>query len=430
MGGGPAGLMSALLLGRRGIRTTVLERHQDFLRDFRGDTIHPSTMQILADLGLLDEFLTLPVAPMREVTLSFRGVETPLADFSALPVACPWIGFVPQWHFLDLLARHAEATGNVTILRSSDVTSAVEHAGRVVGVRVRSEGGESTLSAALVVAADGRDSRLVAGAGFARRAWGSPMDVLWFRLPRHQGERIPFFHGGDGILVCIDRDEFWQIAYAIPARDGAAGTWNETRDPDQRCSTASADVASADAGGAGQGDASIRSLRQHVRTLEPALADRVDRLAPGDLHRLRVRIDRLRRWHRSGLIAIGDAAHAMSPAGGVGVNLAIQDAVALVRLVAPSIERGTTSDAELARVQRRRTWPTVATQTVQRMIARTMFRPPSDGPPRLPLPLALARRSRAVRRLIGRFIGMGVRPERPGVAAVPNAPGATPPTVP
>lgn len=380
VGGGPAGLMLGLLLARAGIHTTVLERHEDFLRDFRGDTVHPSTQEVLADIGLLDEFLALPHDDMPTVSMRYHGEDITLADFRRLPTRRRAIAFLPQWDFLDLLARAGASTGQFDLRMRTAATGLIYDAGRVVGVRLTSPEGPGELRAKLVVAADGRDSALRAAAGFHPRRLASGMDVLWFRLPKAPDQHVAFFQTGTDTLIAIDRGEFWQVAAII-----GAGSWSGD-------------------------DQGLNTLRSRIARLEPMFADSLAQVTLADVHLLRVRLERLRRWSRDGLLVIGDAAHAMSPAGGVGINLAIQDAVATANLLAPRLARARPTARTLAKVQRRRALPAAITQAIQRRVqdATIGSDPASPTPPFI----TLLRRVPAVRHITGRIVGLGVRLER------------------
>lgn len=380
VGGGPAGLMLGLLLARRRLRVTVVEKHADFLRDFRGDTIHPSTQDLLGELGLLEEFLTLPHADMPRVTLSWHGTELTLADFSRLPTRRKVMTFMPQWDFLDLLAAAASRHQGFQLRRSTRIDGLVREDGRVVGVTGVGDDGPLELRARLVVDASGRDSTLRQQAGLVPTGVAAAMDVLWFRLPRVGDEAYPFVQAGAGMIITIDRGDFFQIAHVIPA-----GTWTGA-------------------------DSDVERMKERIRSISPRLGVAAADLTASDVHLLRVRLERLRRWYVDGMLCIGDAAHAMSPAGGVGINLAIQDAVAAARILAPVLQRGAPSPRDLRRVQRRRTWPVRVTQRVQRTLQKPLLSRREPGSP-LPAPLRLLRRYPALTRLTGRFVGLGARPE-------------------
>lgn len=390
VGAGPAGLMLGLLLARAGVNVTVIEKHKDFLRDFRGDTIHPSTMEVMDQLGLLDEFLTLPhqVAPHLHAEMGGRSVT--IADFSRLPVRCRYIVFMPQWDFLDFIARKAAEYPSFRLLMGHRTVGLVERDGRVAGVRTLApDGKERSVEADLVVGADGRDSVVRQSAGLAVRDLGSSVDVLWMRLSR--GESDPPFamgHAGPSQgLVMIDRGDYWQIGFVI-----AKGGFEERK------------------------AAGIEAFRTALAALAPLPAERFEELADwGHVHLLKVRADRLETWWKPGLLCIGDAAHAMSPIGGVGVNLAVQDAVAASNILARPLREGRLRDAHLAAVQKRRSFPTKATQKMQAMMRRK--RPNgSEGqrsaPSRPAAVMRLLTRSRWLPHLAGRFMGLGFRPER------------------
>lgn len=383
VGGGPAGLMLGLLLVRQGLAVTVVEKHADFLRDFRGDTIHPSTQQLLGDLGLLDEFLARPHADMDRVTLSWHGTELTLADFSHLPTPRRVMSFMPQWDFLDLLAEAAARHPGFRLLRSTRIDDVVREAGRIVGVTGADAEGVVEVRARVVVDASGRDSTIRGSGGLTPRGVAAAMDVLWFRLPKEPGQDYPFIQAGAGMIITIDRGDFLQIAHVIPA-----GSWAGT-------------------------DGDVERMTRRLVSISPRLGAAASGIRGDEVHLLRVRLERLRRWYADGMLCIGDAAHAMSPAGGVGINLAIQDAVAAARILGPALTQGRPRRADLRRVQRRRTWPTVVTQAVQRALQGPLLSTSDAGAP-LPLPLRLLRRHPALSRLTGRFVGLGARPERLG----------------
>lgn len=389
-GCGPAGAMLGLLLARAGVDVTVLEKHADFLRDFRGDTIHASTLQVLRELGILDAFRRLPHQKVPRIQVETDDGLTTFADFETLRGHFPYIALVPQWDFLDFLTAEAARYPGFTLRRNAEVTDLSYDNGRVSGLRYETpDGAEHEIRARLTVAADGRHSRVRRPAGLIPKEFGAPMDVLWLRLPRRPGDRQGSFGrlSSGHFLVLLERTEHWQIADVIPK-----GTYESMR------------------------ARGIDALRSDFARLVPFVADRVGEIRDwDDVRMLRVRIDRLRRWHRPGLLCIGDAAHAMSPVGGVGINLAIQDAVAAANLLAKPLARGELDRADLARVQRRRRPPTVATQLVQRAAQRRVIRPVlSAGRNRalaLPAPLRLLARLPAVRRVPAWFVAVGFRPE-------------------
>jgi 2-polyprenyl-6-methoxyphenol hydroxylase-like FAD-dependent oxidoreductase len=404
VGGGPAGMMLGLLLSRAGIDTVVLEKHGDFLRDFRGDTIHPSTLQVLDELGLLEAFLELPHQKVYEFQVQTAdGEMANVADFGSLHTRSPFIAFIPQWDFLDFIAGRARSSPAFHLRMRTEATDLLTHEGRVGGVRAQSPEGDVEVHADLVVACDGRGSVLRDRAGLPVRTKGSPIDVLWFRLPRRPDD--PGQAGGrlarGLVVVLLNRTDAWQCGYVIPK--GAA------EDVRKR---------------------GLEPLRHEVAEIAPFLADRVQEVRSWDqVPLLSVRVDHLRRWWRPGLLCIGDAAHAMSPVGGVGINLAIQDAVATANALASPLLRHTLEPRDLQRVQRRRMWPTRATQRIQLLLQDRLLAPSLRGAvdPRLPLPIKVLARFPILQRAAGRLVGMGFRPEhvRTPVASLPPAPAPT-----
>ncbi len=382
-------MMLGLLLARAGVDVIVVEKHADFLRDFRGDTIHPSTLEALHDLGLLEDFLKLPHQEARELTGRIGDVVIPLADFSHVPTHAKFIAFMPQWDFLDFLAERAKRYPSFRLAMSTAVEGLIEENGRVAGVTARTKDGLLAIRADLTIGADGRHSTVRRAAGFTPQDLGAPMDVLWFRLSRRESDPLETFGRIDAgqILVLINRGEHWQCGYVI-----AKGSGDRLK------------------------ALGIEALRERIAALAPFIADRVGELESFDAVKLlTVTVDRLPLWHKPGLLCIGDAAHAMSPIGGVGVNLAIQDAIAAANLLAePLFGEGILSNEALAKVQARREWPTKATQAIQvfiqkNMISRVLASPGKIKPPRF---FRLFIHFPILRRLPAHIIGIGVRPER------------------
>ncbi|HTV45191.1 MAG TPA: FAD-dependent oxidoreductase [Stellaceae bacterium] len=392
-GGGPAGMMLGLLLARAGVPVMVLEKHADFLRDFRGDTIHPSTLEIMHELGLLDEFLRRPHQEARIIGAQIGDDFLDIADFTHLPTRCGFIAFMPQWDFLDFIAGQARRYPTFQLKTQAEVTELIEEGGRIAGVRAKTPEGEMVVRADLVIGADGRHSTVRDKAGFVIDGIGAPMDVLWLRLSRRADDPAQTLGRADTgrILVMLNREDYWQCAFVI-----AKGGFEDIR---QR---------------------GLPAFREEITRLAPWLGERVDELADwSDVSLLSVAVDRLRVWHRPGLICIGDAAHAMSPIGGVGINLAIQDAVAAANILAPALRQGAASEDNLRAVQRRREFPTRAMQRVQvmlqnRVIGRVLHSTAKLSPPLL---LRLLGHCPRLQRLPARLIGLGFRREHVRIAA-------------
>ncbi len=400
VGGGPAGMMLGFLLARSGVAVTVLEKHKDFFRDFRGDTVHPSTLELMHELGLLDAFLSLPHQQIDNFTLVIGGQPFPIADLTHLPTHCKFVAVMPQWDFLNFLAAQAAKLPTFRLLLEHEVVGLVEDdRHRVIGARANTPAGPVDIRAALTVACDGRHSTCRADAALPIRETGVPIDVLWFRLsrkPTDPSNVIGNVNFGT-LAVLINRADYFQCAFII-----AKGCFATHVQP-----------------------AGIPAFRASIARLVPFLADRVDELTSWDqVKLLTVQINHLQRWHLPGFLCIGDAAHAMSPVGGIGINLAIQDAVAAARILAPYLApaapvRGRTlsdapfvSEMNLAAVQHRRELPTRITQAFQvfahRQLSRVLGNPAAVKPPRI---LRFLSRRTLFRRLTARFIAVGVRPE-------------------
>jgi 2-polyprenyl-6-methoxyphenol hydroxylase-like FAD-dependent oxidoreductase len=382
-------MMLGLLLARAGIDTVVLEKHKDFLRDFRGDTVHPSTLQVLDDLGLIDKFLALRHSEVRNVQILTSSGPLVVGDFTRLRTKYPFIALIPQWDFLNLIAQQAQKYSNFTLLMEAEAQELVFEGERVGGVRYQTNGRRCTLLADLTVAADGRHSTLRQEARLPAVESSPPMDVLWFSLPRAPSDsgNIVARAGGGKLIVFIDRFDYWQVGFVIPK------------------GTAQLVLASG-----------LARIKQGLRELAPEMSGRLDGLASVDqVKLLTVQSNRLLRWWLPGFLCIGDAAHAMTPVGGVGINLAIQDSVAAANRLWTGLRNHAVSDADLAAVQRRRTWPTVATQGLQAMAQRVLvkgaFR--SAGPIRIPGWMRFVLGLPLVEELPGALVGMGVRAERP-----------------
>jgi 2-polyprenyl-6-methoxyphenol hydroxylase-like FAD-dependent oxidoreductase len=389
VGGGPAGLFAALLLLKGGIKVTVLEKHADFLRDFRGDTVHPSTLDLLDQLGLTEKVNALRHRDVDGLRFTFDDGTFTMADFTRLPGRHPYVMFMPQWDLLDLLASEAARYDGFTLLRSTEATDVLREDGRVVGVRAKGPDGDVEIRAGLTIGADGRASVLRDRVGLRPKDFGAPMDVLWFRLPRVDSdpEGLDMRIGGGGLLLLIDRGTYFQVADII--RKGAFNAVLARGLP---------------------------AFRQRIEQLAPFLVGRTDTITSfDDVKMLTVQLNRLDRWHAPGILFIGDAAHAMSPIGGVGINLAIQDAVATARLLLPGLRADRLSTKDLVAVRDRRYFPTAVTQFVQRTIQNQLLGRllASTGPVKAPRGLRLLTRLPIVPMIPARLFGFGVRRESP-----------------
>lgn len=386
VGGGPAGMMLGYLLGRSGIETVVLEKHADFFRDFRGDTVHPSTMKVMEELGILDDFLKLPHQRISRMEGVFGNTTVRIADLSRLDTPCPFIAFMPQWDFLNFLDSRGRRFPHLQVLKSTEAVELVKDGERITGVVAKTAQGELRVSADLTVACDGRNSILREQAGLTVEDVGAPIDVLWFRVGKSKSDSDGIFarlQRGQ-MMVTLDRDDYWQCAYVI----------------------AKGKIDAVKARG-------LDAFRADVASLAPVLHDHIrDVKTWDDVKLLTVTIDRLTRWALPGLLCIGDAAHAMSPVGGVGVNLAVQDAVAAANLLFDKFGNGGPSLADLEKVHARRLFPVRMTQAMQIVVQdRVINRALSEENLVPPLAVRLINRSGWLQGLTARAIGIGIRPE-------------------
>jgi 2-polyprenyl-6-methoxyphenol hydroxylase-like FAD-dependent oxidoreductase len=386
-GGGPAGMMLGFLLARAGVRVVVLEKHADFFRDFRGDTVHPSTLELMYELGLLDEFLKLPHQKIETITAQVGAEHLQMADFRHLPTHCKFIALMPQWDFLNLLAEQGKRYATLDLRMQAEATDLIEENGRIVGLTARTPEGTLTIRADLTVGCDGRHSIVREKAGLASDDYGAPMDVLWFRLSRKATDSTDTFgHIEAGkMMVMLDRGDYWQCAYVIP-KGGIERVKSE----------------------------GLEAFRGRVVEMSPFLSDRVGELKSwDDVKLLSVTVDRLKKWWRPGLICIGDAAHAMSPIGGVGINMAVQDAVAAANRLAGPLRAGKVADEDLKAIEERRTPPMRFTQRLQLMIQRRVISRvlASHERPKPALVFKLFNSFPVLRRIPARLIGVGIRPE-------------------
>jgi len=379
-------MMAGYLLARAGVKVVVLEKHADFFRDFRGDTIHPSTLELMHELGLLDAFLALPHQKVERFSAQIGDEQVQMVDLTHLPTHCKYIALMPQWDFLNFLAAQGKRYPTFDLHMRAEATELIEEGGRVVGLHANTSDGELAIRADLVVGADGRHSTVRERAGLASEDFGAPMDVLWFRVSRKQSDAAATFgHIETGMMmVMLNRSDYWQCAYVIP-KGGIERL---------------------------QG-AGLDAFRKSVVKMSPYLTDRVAELKSwDDIKLLTVAVDRLRQWWRPGLICIGDAAHAMSPIGGVGVNLAIQDAVAAANQLAAPLKAGTVGNADLQAIQARRTLPVRLTQRLQLTVQnRIISRALAGTQPKVPLLFRLLDAVPLLRRIPGRLLAVGIRPE-------------------
>lgn len=387
VGGGPAGMMLGFLLARAGVNVIVLEKHSDFLRDFRGDTVHPSTLELMYELGILDQFLALPHQKVSQLGGQIGTDFVTMADFSYLPTKCKYVAFMPQWDFLDFLADQGKKYPTFAVRMNTKATQLIEENGQITGVVADGPEGEIRIKANLVVAADGRASILREQAKLPLKEIGAPMDVLWMRLSRQQSDppqtlgRIQ-----PGVMfVMLNRGEYWQCGYII-----AKGALEKLKSE------------------------GIEAFQKRVVKIVPFTADRIGELATWDqVKLLTVQVNRLEKWYRKGLLFIGDAAHAMSPVGGVGINLAVQDAVATANILYKPLLNGHCTVDDLAKVQARRTFPTVMTQDFQVAVQNNVVRPTLEGTTVLgaPWPVKLLNLIPPLRGIPAAVIGNGFRPE-------------------
>ena len=386
-GGGPAGMMLGLLLARAGVDVVVLEKHGDFLRDFRGDTVHPSTLEVMYELGILERFLKLPHQEVRDLAAQVGSDTVPIADFTHLPTHCKFTALMPQWDFLDFIAAEANRYPQFHLRMQAEATELIRDGERIAGVKAKTPEGMLEIRAELTVGADGRHSTVRERAKLEVMDIGAPMDALWLRLSRKESDPAQTFGHVDAgkMLVMLNREEYWQCAFVIPK-----GEFDQI----QRNGLA--------------------AFREEIAQFSPWMRDRVGELRDwNDVSLLTVTVDRLARWHLPGLLCIGDAAHAMSPIGGVGINLAIQDAVAAANLLAKKLREGTLRESDLHAVQRRRLFPTRATQAIQVAVQNRLIKRILEGtrPLKAPWPMTLMRRWPVLRRILPRIVGVGFRAE-------------------
>lgn len=386
-GGGPAGIMLGFLLARSGVEVAVLEKWPDFFRDFRGDTIHPSTMELLEELGILDQFLALPHDETRQLEADIGDTKVTVADFSHVPTKAKFIAFMPQWDFLNFITAKAKKYPSFKLLMETEATDVIKEGDAIVGVTARAAEGDFEIRADVVVGCDGRHSTIKEKAGLTSVSLGAPMDVLWFRISRTQSDPKASLArvAGGRIMIMIERTNYWQCGYVAQK-----GAFDEIK------------------------DAGLAWFQNDVCRTAPLLSSRIGEIDSWDkVKLLSVTVDHLTRWYTNGCVCIGDAAHAMSPVGGVGINLAIQDAVAAANVLVGAFARGAPSEKDLARIQKRREFPARVTQGVQVYIQNKIIRSvlASTEPVALAWPLRLLRAFPVIRRIPARVIGLGVRRE-------------------
>ena len=380
-------MMLGFLLARAGVPVTVLEKHPDFLRDFRGDTVHPSTLEMMHELGLLDDFLKLPHSQVRQFVMQIGNDRVTIGHFEHLPVHCKFVALMPQWDFLNFLAERGKRYPAFDLRMCAEASDLIEESGRIVGLRAQTPDGELSIRADLVIGADGRHSSVRRRAGLRVDEFGAPMDVMWFRLSRKDSDGDETFgHIEAGcMMVMLNRADYWQCAFVIPK-----GSAEQVKRK------------------------GLDAFRQQVGEMSPFVRDRLEEIADWDkVKLLTVAVDRLRQWWRPGLICIGDAAHAMSPIGGVGINLAVQDAVAAANILAGPLGRGAVNGDALKAVQRRREFPARVTQRIQIMLQNHLIGPAlakADGEPKAPLLLKIMQWP-LLRDIPGRALALGIRPE-------------------
>jgi len=392
VGGGPAGMMLGYLLARQGVPVTVLEKHADFFRDFRGDTVHPSTLEVLYELGLLEDFLKLPHQELTSVGVIFGGLPFRVANFQHLATHGKFIALMPQWDFLNFLSERARKFPSFDLRMQHEAVGLIRDSGRIVGVEARTPEGLVEIRADLVTGCDGRHAMTTEAAGLDVQEFGVPIDVLWFRISRKSGDPDQVLGNVNygKMLILINRGDYFQGGLII-----RKGSFDDIQQD------------------------GLEVFRRLIRRIAPYLGDRVNELEDWDqIKLLTVQINRLRKWHRPGLLCIGDAAHAMSPAGGVGINLAIQDAVAAANLLSEPLREGRVTEALLARVQQRREFPVRVTQQVQVLAHRGFERVfQSEGPMSPPWQLKVVAHVPGLQRVMGHLVGVGIRPEHVDGAA-------------